>query len=318
MNEETVNSHPVDGVELQPHVRKKYVPNDIKPATNQFFLIVFWMYTTLCVLPLLLVLIVSFTDEETINLNGYSFFPKKLSLGAYNYLLTANSSILRSYIITITVTIVGTLIGLLITACYTYPISRKKFPMVMFFSIFAMITLLFSGGLLPSYILWTNYFHLNNSILALIIPGLLMNGYFILLMRTFFYNSIPSELYEAAEIDGASEMKIFARIALPLSLPVLATIGLFYIVNYWNDWMNSMLYIQGSGNISIQFLLIKLMNNILFLKQNSNAAAFITLTLPEESFKMAMSVVAIGPIILAYPFLQRFFVKGLTLGAIKG
>jgi len=317
MKQEYVQAEPAS--KLHPiRFRKKYIVNDIRPATNIFFLTTFWFYTALCALPLLLVVIVSFTDEDAINLHGYSFFPAKLSLIAYKLLFARDQSIAHSYMVTINVTLIGTFLGLIITSLYAFPISRKSFYGARWFTVFAMITMLFNGGLLPSYILWTNYLHVANTLWGLILPGLLLNGYFILLMRTFFSTSIPNELYEAAEIDGSDQFKLFTKIALPLSLPVMATIALFYLIMYWNDWMNSMLYIQGSDNISIQFVLIKLMSNIQYLQRNANAGSFVKLSFPKESFKMAMSVAAIGPIVLAYPFLQRFFVKGLTIGAIKG
>ncbi|QMV41326.1 carbohydrate ABC transporter permease [Cohnella cholangitidis] len=284
---------------------------------------IFWIYTLLCVVPLITVIVASFTDENTILINGYSLLPEKWSLGAYKFLLEDWQAIMKSYGYSIILTICGTVVGVSLMALYAYPISRKDYPYRNFFSFFMFFTILFSGGLVPFYLVYTQGLHLQNTLIVLMMP-LFISGFFVLLIRTFFANSIPKELYESAKIDGAGEWRIFVQIVLPLSLPVLATVGLFTTLNYWNDWFLSMLFINDNESVvSIQFRMYKTMLDIQYL--SANAAAYSAraandpnFTMPGETARMAMAVVGIGPVIFAYPFFQRFFVEGLTVGAVKG
>ncbi|MFC4600339.1 carbohydrate ABC transporter permease [Cohnella hongkongensis] len=297
----------------------KQVSGGANIAINTFF----WIYTFLCVFPLIVVIIASFTDENTILINGYSLFPEKWSLDAYDFLLKDWGAIVESYGFSILLTVLGTTISLAMMALYAFPIARKDFPFRNFFSFFMFFTILFNGGLVPFYLVYTQGLHLQNTLFVLMMPYFI-SGFFVLLIRTFFANSIPKELYESAKIDGAGEWRIFFTIVLPLSLPVLATVGLFTTLNYWNDWFLSLLFITDSeAVVSIQYRMYKTLLDIQYL--SANAAAYSALaannpnfTMPGETARMAMAVVGIGPIIFAYPFFQRYFVEGLTVGAVKG
>ncbi len=270
--------------------------------------------------PFLLLFMASITDEQSIVKDGYTLFPSHLSLDAYSYLWNQASTMARSYGITVLITIVGTFVGLLISSLLAYPLSRKDMPLRGILAFLVFFTLLFNGGLVPTYLVYTELFHMKNTLMALIVPGLLTNGFFVLLIRSFFSTSIPVAIIESAYIDGASEFKIFYRIVLPLSLPILATIGLMLTISYWNDWFNGLIYITEPKLFSIQNLLNRMLSNIQFLQQNSlggnssQAAAAI----PMNSVRMAMAVIGILPIICIYPFFQKYFVKGLTIGAVKG
>ncbi|QTH44487.1 carbohydrate ABC transporter permease [Cohnella sp. LGH] len=273
-----------------------------------------------CLIPLILVTIVSFTDERSILANGYSFLPEAFSLDAYRYLLADSGRLLHAYGISILVTVAGTLASLLISSLLAYPLSRRDFAQRHLLAFFVFFTILFNGGLVPWYLVYTNLFHLKDTLLALLVPNLLMNGFYILIMRTFFSNSIPGSLIESAQIDGAGEWRTFFRIVFPLSLPVLATIGLFTTLGYWNDWFNSLVFIYDNRLISLQYLMTKTLLSIQFLQsntQNSNVGKLLS-EMPTETVRMAMAIVGIGPIVLAYPFFQKYLVKGLTVGAVKG
>jgi putative aldouronate transport system permease protein len=288
--------------------------------THWLLHLVFIFIACTTILPIILVFMVSITDETTIAQNGYSFFPHKISFEAYRYLFLDSMTIIRAYGVTIFITIVGTIVGLMLTALLAYPISRRDFPYKNMLTFFVFFTMLFNGGLVPWYLVFTKLIPLKDTIWSLIIPGLLLNGFFVLIMRTFFANSIPMAIIESAYMDGASETRIFFRIVLPLSTPVLATIGLFNTLGYWNDWFNSLVFLTDSKYYSLQYLLNKILLNIQFLSQNSrnNNASQIMATLPTETVRMAMAIIGVGPIVLAYPFFQKYFVKGLTVGAVKG
>ncbi|MCD9024625.1 carbohydrate ABC transporter permease [Cohnella silvisoli] len=296
--------------------------NEISNFSNLVINGFFWIYSALCVLPLILVIAVSFSDEKLVLVNGYKLWPEKFSSGAYDFLLSDWASIARSYGVSIFVTVFGTLIALATMALYAYPISRQDFKHRKVFSFIMFFTLLFNSGLVPFYLLYTQGFHLRDTIWVLMIPYF-VQPFYVLILRTFFTNSVPAALMESAKIDGAGEWRIFAQIVLPLSLPVLATVGLFCTLNYWNDWFLSLLFINQDSLISIQFRMYQALLDITFLSANSTAYSAILaqnpdFQLPTETVTMAMAVVGIGPIVFAYPFFQRFFVKGLTVGAIKG
>lgn len=272
------------------------------------------------ILPFILLFISSISDENSIVLNGYTFWPDSFSLDAYVYMWKNIDSIARAYGVTIVVTVIGTFTGLLISALIAYPLSRPDMPLRSFLSFFVFFTLLFNGGLVPTYLIYTEIFQIKNTLASLIIPGLLTNGFFILLIRSFFSTTIPNAVIESAYIDGASEFKIFYSIVMPLSLPILATIGLMLMINYWNDWFNGLIYITNPELYSIQNLLNRMLSNIQFLQQNNlngNASQAIA-NLPMNSVRMAMAVIGILPIIFVYPYLQKYFVKGLVIGAVKG
>ncbi|MFS0724594.1 carbohydrate ABC transporter permease [Paenibacillus sp. 1P07SE] len=273
-----------------------------------------------CLLPLILLFIASLTDEQSIVRNGYSFFPEAFSLDAYRYLWHDIGRILRAYGITITITALGTVAGLTVTALLAYPLSRKDMPFNKMGSFFVIFTLLLNGGLVPTYLVYTQLFELKNTLLALIVPGLLMNAFYIMLMRSFFATSVPVPVIESAHMDGAGEFRTFVQIVLPLSLPILATIGLFQTIHYWNDWYNGMLYITDSKLYSLQSLLNRILLDFEFLTNGnfSGNASDMLADVPRETVRMAMAVIGIVPLAVAYPFFQRYFVKGLTIGAIKG
>jgi len=282
----------------------------------------FTVYSFLCVIPIILVIMVSITDESTIVRDGYSFWPSVFSFDAYEFLFKDATSIIKAYTVSIIVTVVGTCLSMIIIALYAYPISRKDFPHAKFFTFFVFFTMLFNGGLVPWYLVYVQMLDLKNTMAALIMP-LLVAAFFVLITRTFFQTTIPAAILESANIDGAGEMRIFFKIVLPLSLPVLATVALFQTLAYWNDWFLSLVFITKEGNISIQYLMYKTMLNIQYLSTNSTAASAITAAggtfkFPSESVRMAMVIIGIGPIIFAYPFFQKYFVKGLTVGAVKG
>ena len=274
-----------------------------------------------CILPIILIIVASFTDETTLLANGYRFFPQKYGLEAYVYLLKQSVMMLRAYKISILVTVIGTLASLVLSTTFAYPLSRKDFKYRNIFSFLVFFTMLFSGGIVPSYMMWTKFFHIKDTIWALIIPSYLMNAFNILLIRNYYSNNIPDALVEAARIDGASEFLTFRRVIVPLSVPVIATVGLFTGLAYWNDWINGLYYINDPGLYSIQNLLIRLMNNIQYL--NSGAAAGIvsggtTGALPSTSVRMAIAVVGVIPVVAAYPFLQKYLIRGTVIGAVKG
>jgi len=266
----------------------------------------------LFLIPVMLVIFASFTDENTLTLQGYSLFPEKWSLEAYRYILTNAGQLYMSYRITIIVTIVGTLASLFVTALLAYPLSRRSFSFRSGITFFVLFTMLFNGGLVPTY-MWIQLLHLKNTFAILILMGML-SPFFVFIMRTFFKN-IPDSIIESAYMEGASEWRIFGSIVLPLSLPALATIGLFTSLNYWNDWFTTLLYIDDKDKISLQYLLVMMMTNIQAASLNPNS--IVGVKLPAETARMAMAVLSVGPIAFVFLFFQRFFVRGLTVGAVK-
>lgn len=294
--------------------------NQINPTTNMVFHILLFLLGAICIIPFLFVIIISFTDEQTLLLNGYSFIPEKWSLNAYHYIMSGGSTVIKSYGITIFVTVVGTLLTLFLTATYAYALSRKNYAYKKFFTKLAMIPMLFSGGLVASYMVMTQVLHLKNSIWALILP-LALGSYNIIILRTFFKTSVPDAVIESAKIDGASEWRLFLQVVIPMSLPGLATIGLFATLGYWNDWYQAMLYIDEPSKMPLQYLLMRLEKNIEFLNTNKASLGIkgveLANSLPKETIKMAIVVISTLPIIFAYPFFQRYFINGLTIGAVK-
>lgn len=303
---------------------KKILPKkelgDVSHKTNFLLNLIVGSVAFTAVYPFLLVFMVSFTDEDVLARDGYRFFPEKYSLEAYRYLFESSEQLFRSYGVTIFVTVVGTLITVLITALYAYALSRKEFKYRKFFNLAAFFTMLFGGGLVPFYIVATQVMGLKDSVWGLILP-LILNVFFIIVLRTFFKTTIPESLIEAARIDGAGEFMIFFKIVLPLSLPGLATIGLFSALGYWNDWFHALLFIEDPNLTPLQHLLMKIQNNMEFLSNNTQLSGIqaqeALSNLPQEASRMAMVVLAVGPIIMAYPFFQKYFVKGLTIGGVK-
>ena len=283
-----------------------------------FFL---FLYTLFCGLPILLVFIAAFSDEKAITQNGFSFFPEKWSLAGINSVLRYGSQLLTSYGVTIFVTVFGTFLGLLVMSMFAYSISRKDFRLSKFLSIYLLIPMLFNGGQLSGYVIFTSYYHLKDILWLLILP-LCVTTMNVIILRTYIANSIPNELMEAAKIDGAGEYRTFFQITLPLLKPSLAAVGFMMATAYWNDWQNALLYITTDKKKPLQLLLINIQKSIEFLLNNSNvpasARAAMGGNIPQYSSTMATVLVVIGPIMIVYPFFQKYFVKGLTVGSVKG
>lgn len=289
--------------------------------TGQVILnIVFILLVIAAVAPFLLLLSSSLTEEATLVREGYNFFPKSFSLESYIYLFKSSTKILRGYGITVLVTLVGTTLSVLFTVMFAYPLSRKELPHRYLAAFFVFFTMLFNGGLIPSYMMWTQTFHVKNTLWALIFPGLLMNGFYIIMMRSFFSSSIPDALVEAARIDGCGEYGILFKIVMPLSKPMLATISLMVGLGYWNDWVNSLYYVTDEKLFSIQAILNTIITNIQFLTSGQSTAVQSTAAsgLPSVGIRMAIAVIGVLPILCIYPFFQKYFVKGIVVGGVKG
>ena len=276
----------------------------------------------LVMIPLLLLVISSFTANDMILANGYSFTPEKTSLASYTYVLKGNNKILNSYGVSMLLTITGTCIGTIITVMLGYMLSRKDLPGRKVLTFLVFFTMLFNGGLVPTYMNYTQVFGIKNTFFALLIPTLLLNAFYVMLVKSFFITSIPEEIIEASRIDGASEYGTFFRIAAPMARPMIATIALFIGLGYWNDWYNGYLYITSRTELySIQNLLTRMQQNIQFLMQNSGGLTNISVGLsdiPSEGIRMSMAVLGILPIVIIYPFVQNHFVQGITMGGVKG
>lgn len=279
------------------------------------------LVSILALLPFILLIVASFTDNTWAVANGFSFFPAKWSADAYLYIANKWETIGRAYLMTIIVTIIGTAVSLVITSLFAYGLSNKRLPGIKIINFLVIFTMLFNGGLVATYYTYVNIFHVKNTIWALILPGLLMNAFNLILVKNYFTNSIPESLLEAARIDGASEFKIFFKIALPLSLPIMATIGLMTAIAYWNDWQNGLYYLTergGSNLFTIQVVLNSINENINFLSSNAGQTSVASVTtMPSTTARMAIAAIGILPIMVAYPFFQKYFVKGITLGGVK-
>lgn len=292
--------------------------NKLSHGMNIVLNLVVFIFVALCVVPLLLMIMVSFTDEMTILQNGYSFTPVKMSLESYRYVLAGNL-IYRSYGITMLVTLLGTIASLTVITFFAYPISRRDFKHRNLVSFLLFFTMIFNGGLVPWYMVYTQLIPLKDTIWAYIVPSLI-NAWYVLIMRTFFRATVPDELLEAAKLDGAGEFRTFFSIVLPISKPGLATIALFCMLQYWNDWFLPLMFITKTKLMNVQYILYQILGTLTWLTQNSSSISGTIRfdTIPSEGARMAIAVLSIGPIILAYPFFQRYFIKGLTIGALKG
>lgn len=273
--------------------------------------------------PFILVFMSSITEENTLVLHGYSFFPKQLSLYAYEYIWANGEKIFRSYFVTFFVTLVGTTVNITMSSMLAYALSIKNLPGRRFVNIFVLLTLLFNGGLVPTYLMYTNLFQIKNTIFALIVPSLMMHTMNVLLMRTYFSHNIPPALLEAAEIDGANQFRVFGAVVVPLGKPIIVTMALFSGLTYWNDWTNGLYYLSGNSGrelYGIQNFLNEVVSNIQYLSSAnvSSDTADIILKLPTVSVRMAIAFVAMAPILLLFPFIQKYFAKGISLGAVKG
>ncbi|MCI9255472.1 MAG: carbohydrate ABC transporter permease [Lachnospiraceae bacterium] len=285
---------------------------------NRVATIILTFLVIVTLLPIVLLVIASFTKEQVLVQNGYTFFPKALSLDAYYYMVKQGAVIVRSYGVSFLVTILGTVMSVAVTTTLAYPMARKSFRYKNVLSFFVFFTMLFNGGIVPSYIMWSRFFHIKNTIWALIIPNYMVTAFNVILVKNFYQNNVPDALVEAAQIDGASELKTFYSIMFPLSRPVVATISLFTGLCYWNDWTNGLYYVDNEKLFSIQLLLMKIMNNIQALKANTALMGTGTVELPGTSVRMAMAFVGILPILIVYPFVQKYLVEGVVIGAVKG
>lgn len=301
-------------------VKNKF--NSLGKGWNALFSVVLCLISLLMIIPMILVFIVSFSPEISIAKRGFSFFPEYFTFEGYGYLMKMGDQVVDSYIVTIAHTLVGTLCSLSLMSMYAYVLAQKNFKARPFMTWILCFTMLFSGGLVPSYMLNVNYYHLYDSFWIFILPSL-VSAYNVIILRTFIQTTIPDSLFEAARIDGAGHFRIFAVIVLPLFKAGLATIGLFNVVGRWNDWFTGHLYIQSAKLVPIQTLLQKIQANIDFLKNNAAMsgtpdAMEMMRNLPTQNLRMACVVIVVLPILFAYPFFQRYFVSGLTVGSVKG
>lgn len=285
-------------------------------AVNILGYLLVGLFALLCVIPFYLIIVASFTDESSLIRNGYPLFPTDFSVQSYLLCLKNPTEILRAYGTTIGVTVIGTVLAVFIATMTGYVLSRKDFPWRNKFSFFFFFTTLFSGGLVPSYMLCIRYLHLRNNYLGILLP--LMFSVWNMIIAKSFMNGIPGAITESAKIDGANDIVIFIRLILPLSKPLLATLGLFSALAYWNDWYNCMLYITNENMFTLQYYLQRMLGSAEAMRLVAEKSGIALPSVPLESMKMAMTVIATGPIVLLYPFVQRYFVKGLTIGAVKG
>ena len=284
--------------------------NQIKPATNAWFNALFVLLSFVCMFPLFYVFMISISSTESINKYGYRLFPASYSKAAYTFLWNERGMIGQSLMISVIVTVVGTVLGVLLTTMIGYVLSRPNYK----------LKGIFNGGMVANYVVVANMLHLNNTIWCLILP-LAMSSFNVIICKTFFRTTVPDSIIESAKIDGASQMKIFWRIVVPISKPVFATIALFLTFGYWNDWFQSALYISDAKLVSLQALLNNMMKNLEYIANNPSAGLSLQQyrnSMPSESVRMAIATVIVIPIACAYPFFQKYFISGLTVGAVKG
>ena len=296
--------------------------NRISPTTNAVFSIVMSVIAVLTVVPVALVFIISITSSESLTFRGFSFFPLSTSFIAYNSLFKTGSQLVDSYVVTIVVTAIHTVASVLIMTMYAYVLAQQRFTARKFYTFVVFFTMLFSGGLVPSYIINVNVLHLYDTFWILVLSSM-VSAFNIIVLRTFISTTIPIELFDAAQIDGASEFRIFGSIVIPLSKAGLATLGLFVLVGKWNEWFTGMLYIDTPKLVPLQTMLTRIQQQIDFIKNNSSLASSpdgmaLLKNMPSEQTRMAILVLTTVPVLFAYPFFQRFFIHGMTIGSVKG
>lgn len=294
--------------------------NRVSKTTNIVLSTLFILFGIICILPVVLVFMISISSEQSIAQFGYRFWPKEFSLQAYKYLWDSKASLLNAFAVSLFVTVAGTVVGLVLNTSIAYALSRKNFKLKGFFTWIIFIPMLFSGGMISFYIIVATVLGLKNSLWALILP-MSVSSFYIIILRTFFQTTVPDALVESAKIDGASQLRIFGTIVLPISLPAIATIGLFLSFAYWNDWYNALLFIEDSKLVPLQAMLNRIQNDIEFINQNVStlgaSAAELIAKLPTESVRMAIVMIVVLPIACSYPFFQKYFISGLTIGAVK-
>ncbi len=295
--------------------------NSVSIVTEAIFHLILIAFCGLCIIPFIFVVIISFSSSESIGAIGYSFTPQSWSMVAYQYIITLGHQLWRSYFNSIFITVFGTLCTLLITILYSYALYRKDFKFRKFFTFFCFFTMIFGGGLAPTYVICKQVLGLSDSYWAVIIP-MLLNPFNIIIMRTFFQSSVPGELIDAAAVDGSGEYTTLFRIVLPVSKPGIATVGLLTALAYWNEWFIPMLYVREADFYPLQYLLQEMQAKVDFLAKNSAMmgaeASKMASDLPSDTLRMAMVVLVVVPITFAYPFFQRYIISGLTIGSVKG
>lgn len=303
-----------------PAVKHKKL-NKISTPAEAIIIIILAAFCLLCIIPFVFVIIISFTAQSSIRQIGFSFIPNAWSLEAYQFALDLGAALWRSYFNSFFVTVLGTVVSVLVCVLYSYPLFRKDFKYRKFFTFFAFFTMLFGGGLAPTYAVCKQMLGLSDSYAALIVP-MLVNPFNIIVMRTFFQSSIPESLIEAASIDGSGEYNTLFRIIMPIAKPGIATIALLNALAYWNEWFIPMLYVRAPKYIPLQYLLMKMQRDTEYLAKNAAQlgaeASKIAATLPTDSLRMALVVLIVIPIACAYPFFQRYIISGLTIGSVKG
>ncbi|MDR2657604.1 MAG: carbohydrate ABC transporter permease [Oscillospiraceae bacterium] len=299
--------------------------NELSPFANSIWHVVLILGCLASVVPLWLVIAASFTQEQALVKYGYGFWPKDFSVSAYTFLLrSGGGSILTAYKNTIVATLSGTFLCVVSVGLYAYPLSRPDFKLRSFFTFFAFFSMLFNAGTVAYYMLGAQILHINNTLWALFLP-MSFSAYWVIIMRTFYRTNIPDAVIESARIDGAGEWRTLTKIVLRLAIPGLATVGLFAAVGIWNNYFNCLLFVNDRKYYNLQYTIAEILKSIQFLKEMASASGAASAAssmsigdMPSESFRMAMAVVVMGPIVLAYPFFQKYFVKGLTIGAVKG
>ena len=303
-------------------LKKGWSPNEISPKANAIISTILTLLTVIYIVPVLLVVVVSLSTPDSLTRNGYSLFPSGLTLTTYQYLFKTGRQIAQSYKITIARTIIGPLISLTVMSMYSFVIAYRSFPGRKFYTYFLFFSSIFSGGLVASFIINVRYLGLMDSFLIFVLPSAI-SWFDVIILRTFITTTIPDSLFEAAKIDGAGDFRIFVQIVLPLFKAGLATIGLFCVVGQWNEWSTALLYINKPELVPIQTMLQRIQQSINFIKNNSQMSAtqeeqMILNALPTEAAQMAITVIATAPILCVYPFFQKYFVKGMTIGSVKG
>ncbi|MDD6878498.1 MAG: carbohydrate ABC transporter permease [Clostridiaceae bacterium] len=296
--------------------------NMISPGANVVLMIVMIFLAALVVLPLVLIVIVSFSSSLSIAHRGYTFFPEEWTLMGYQYLFKSGEQVLQSYLITIFYAVTGTVLSLIIMSMFAFVLSQKQLKGRMFLTFFMYLTMLIHSGLVARYIIYTQVYHIYDTIWVFLLPGL-VGGYNIFILRTFINTTIPDSLFEAAKIDGATDFTVYVKIVMPLFKAGLATIGLFRVVGIWNDWFTGFMYAEKAWLIPLQTMLIKIQKNVDFIMSNSELANSpdgleLIKNLPKQSMQMAIFVISTIPILCAYPFFQKYFISGLTIGSVKG
>lgn len=293
--------------------------NRVTPLSNALYSAMFILIAAVCVLPVLFVIIISFTSEQSIGVYGYSFFPKELSVASYKYVWNMRDLVGRSFLNSIGITVFGTCLGVILTATMGYTLSRRNYKFRGFYTWFIFIPMLFRGGTLASYVVNTQIMHLKDTYWALILP-ICCSTFNIIIMRTFFTTTVPDEMIESGKIDGASQLRIFVQLVLPICLPAIATIALFLTFAYWNEWFHASIYISSTRSdlFPLQYVLVSIEQKIQWLINNAGNVSADAQDVPSETMRMAIVVIAVVPIMFSYPFFQKYYISGLTVGAVKG